>query len=53
MSDPAQWRIADPEATSGRGLGITRALMDDVVTNTEAHWLSIRCRQRVSPVADT
>ena len=47
MHDPEQWRIADREADSGRGLGITRALMDDIVTNAEAHWLSIRCRQRV------
>jgi anti-sigma regulatory factor (Ser/Thr protein kinase) len=53
LRNPAQWSIADPNATSGRGLGITRALMDDVVTHTEAHWLSVRCRQRVSPVAET
>jgi anti-sigma regulatory factor (Ser/Thr protein kinase) len=50
MHDPGQWRIADPEAESGRGLGITRALMDDIVTNAEAHWLSIRCRRRVAMV---
>ena len=47
MHDPEQWRIADCQADSGRGLGITRALMDDIVTNAEGHWLSIRCRQCV------
>lgn len=51
MDDPGQWQIADPEAESGRGLGITRALMDDIVTNAEAHWLSIRCRRRIAMVA--
>jgi anti-sigma regulatory factor (Ser/Thr protein kinase) len=51
MHDPDQWRMADPDAESGRGLGITRALMDDVVTNAEAHWLSVKCRQRVASSA--
>jgi anti-sigma regulatory factor (Ser/Thr protein kinase) len=46
--DPLQWQIAGPEAESGRGLGITRALVDDIVTSAEPHWLSIRCRRRVA-----
>jgi anti-sigma regulatory factor (Ser/Thr protein kinase) len=45
---PEGWRIADPDDDSGRGLGITRALMDDVITKSEERWLSIRCRQRVA-----
>jgi anti-sigma regulatory factor (Ser/Thr protein kinase) len=49
---PEEWRMADPEDDSGRGLGITRALMDDVVTKAEAHWLSIRCRQRVAQAVE-
>jgi anti-sigma regulatory factor (Ser/Thr protein kinase) len=51
LLEPDQWRIADPDADSGRGLGITRALMDDIVTKAEAHWLRIRCRQRVASAA--
>jgi anti-sigma regulatory factor (Ser/Thr protein kinase) len=51
MDDPEQWRIADPYDDTGRGLGITRALMDDIVTKAEAHWLSITCRQRVASAA--
>lgn len=36
FSDPAQWRINDPEAAGGRGLGIVKDRMRDVrVTHDE------------------
>jgi anti-sigma regulatory factor (Ser/Thr protein kinase) len=48
--DPNSWAIAEPDAKSGRGLGITRALMDDITTTIESHWLTIRCRRSVSAI---
>jgi anti-sigma regulatory factor (Ser/Thr protein kinase) len=49
--DPTQWSIAEPDAQSGRGLGITRRLMDDVSSKIESRRLTIRCRRRVSATA--
>jgi anti-sigma regulatory factor (Ser/Thr protein kinase) len=41
-----QWSIADPDASSGRGLGIVRRLMDDVRVEHHADRISVRCRMR-------
>jgi len=38
--------IAGNEHSSGRGLGIVRKLMDDVVTDISAGLVTVRCRQR-------
>jgi anti-sigma regulatory factor (Ser/Thr protein kinase) len=49
--DPTLWSIAGPDAQSGRGLGITRRLMDDVSSTIESRRLTIRCCRRVSAKA--
>jgi len=46
--EPETWTIADAEDVSGRGLGIVRHLMDDVITDTADGQLSVRCRRRRS-----
>lgn len=43
--NPDGWTVAGPDARTGRGLGITRALMDDVATKIESRWLTVRCRR--------
>jgi anti-sigma regulatory factor (Ser/Thr protein kinase) len=49
--DPNRWSIAGPDAESGRGLGITRTLMDDISSTFESNCLTIRCRRRASATA--
>ncbi len=46
IPDPDTWRVAPAEDPSGRGLGIVRHLMDDIVTVTTGNEISIRCRKR-------
>ncbi len=46
---PETWNVASSERSSGRGLGIVRHLMDDIVAATADGQVSIRCRQRRSP----
>ncbi|HEX2784990.1 MAG TPA: ATP-binding protein [Ilumatobacteraceae bacterium] len=43
---PETWTIAGAHEVSGRGLGIVRQLMDDVVTDVAADRVSVRCRRR-------
>ena len=43
---PDTWRVAKADEVSGRGLGIVRHLMHDVVAGTTDGRVSIRCRQR-------
>ncbi|MFN8021307.1 MAG: ATP-binding protein [Acidimicrobiales bacterium] len=42
------WEIAGAEASSGRGLGIVRRLMDDVSVERDHDRLVVRCRLRRS-----
>jgi anti-sigma regulatory factor (Ser/Thr protein kinase) len=44
--EPDTWTVARPDDVSGRGLGIVRHLMDQVVTNSAGGRLSVRCRRR-------
>ena len=46
MRQPNEWAVAGNEHSSGRGLGIVRKLMDDVVTEISDGLVSVRCRQR-------
>jgi anti-sigma regulatory factor (Ser/Thr protein kinase) len=46
MLAPELWTVAGATEVSGRGLGIVRQLMDDVVTEVAADRVSVRCRQR-------
>lgn len=44
--DPSSWTVAAADEPSGRGLGIVRHLMDEIVTDTADGQLSVRCRRR-------
>ena len=46
--DPAQWTVADAEQRSGRGLGIVKALADDLSVAVNNGRLVIVCRRRHS-----
>jgi len=46
LSDPGRWAIAPVDAVSGRGLGIVRALVDEVATATVDGEVAVRCRMR-------
>ena len=48
---PETWTVADADDASGRGLGIVRHLMDDIISRTDAGQVSIRCRRRRIPAA--
>jgi anti-sigma regulatory factor (Ser/Thr protein kinase) len=48
LLEPDTWTVAGADEVSGRGLGIVRHLMDDIVTDTSAGQVSIRCRCRRS-----
>jgi anti-sigma regulatory factor (Ser/Thr protein kinase) len=43
---PSAWRVADPFEPSGRGLGIVRRLMDEVVADSAEGESTIHCRRR-------
>ena len=44
--EPASWTVSAADEPSGRGLGIVRHLVDDIVTDTTDGQISIRCRRR-------
>jgi len=47
LADPATWRVAGPDSSHGRGLGIVRAVVDDIEVIEDGRGLAIRChRQR-------
>ncbi|MEO5973989.1 MAG: ATP-binding protein [Ilumatobacteraceae bacterium] len=46
MQQPNEWTIAGDEDKTGRGLGIVRHLMDEVITTVSEGLVSIRCRRR-------
>lgn len=46
MKQPELWAVAGRENTSGRGLGIVRQLMDDIIADTTDDRVSVRCRRR-------
>ncbi len=46
---PETWTVADADEASGRGLGIVRHLMDEIIAASEAGQLTIRCRRRRAP----
>lgn len=48
MLAPEMWTVASAHEVSGRGLGIVRQLMDDVVTDVSPHRVSVLCRRRRS-----
>jgi anti-sigma regulatory factor (Ser/Thr protein kinase) len=48
LQAPELWTIAGAHDVSGRGLGIVRRLMDNVVTDTSADRVSVSCRRRRS-----
>ena len=43
--EPATWMVAAADEPSGRGLGIVRHLMDEIVTDISNGQVSIRCRR--------
>jgi anti-sigma regulatory factor (Ser/Thr protein kinase) len=43
---PDTWAVAAADETTGRGLGIVRHLMDEIVADTTDDQVSIRCRHR-------
>jgi anti-sigma regulatory factor (Ser/Thr protein kinase) len=43
---PDSWAVADAGQFSGRGLGIVRKLMDDIVIAVADGHVSVRCRRR-------
>ena len=46
LGEPASWTVAAADEPSGRGLGIVRHLMDEVLTDTTDSQVSIRCQRR-------
>lgn len=48
LPDPEAWAVAHPDEASGRGLGIVRALMDEVTLSSVEGRLTIRCLRRIS-----
>jgi anti-sigma regulatory factor (Ser/Thr protein kinase) len=46
LLQPDTWTVASADKASGRGLGIVRRLMDEIVAETNAGQVSIRCRCR-------
>ena len=48
---PETWAVADEDEASGRGLGIVRHLMDEIISHTDAGQVSIRCRRRREPAS--
>jgi len=44
--EPSSWAVAAADEPSGRGLGIVRHLVDNVVTDSTDGQISIRCRRR-------
>jgi anti-sigma regulatory factor (Ser/Thr protein kinase) len=46
LLEPEKWAVASADKPSGRGLGIVRHLMDDIVARTDTGQVSIRCRRR-------
>lgn len=49
MLDPDTWIVAAARQISGRGLGIVRKLMDEVITDVTDGRLTVRCRRRRTP----
>lgn len=48
MKQPNTWTVAGSEQVSGRGLGIVRQLMDEVVSDISDGRIRIQCRRRRS-----
>ena len=46
LLQPEMWSVASADEGSGRGLGIVRHLMDDILTGSSDGLVSIRCRRR-------
>lgn len=45
LKQPNEWTVAGSEDRTGRGLGIVRQLMDDVITDTSDGLITVRCRR--------
>lgn len=50
IKQPEVWTVAGNGHVSGRGLGIVRQLMDDIVTDTSDDRHRVRCRRRRAEV---
>jgi len=46
VAEVAEWNIADPEQMAGRGLGIVRAIADDLELTKEASALTIAVHRK-------
>ena len=46
ITPPETWTITGNEQASGRGLGIVRQLMDEILTDMSNSQVSVRCRRR-------
>jgi anti-sigma regulatory factor (Ser/Thr protein kinase) len=46
LAPPETWTVGGANDLSGRGLGIVRQLMDDVVITATNGWISVTCRRR-------
>ncbi len=46
LKQPNEWTVAGSEDRTGRGLGLVRQLMDDVITDISGDLVSVRCRRR-------
>lgn len=46
LRNPSRWSVSDPDSTNGRGLGIVRTVVDEVVVSDRFDLLAIRCRRR-------
>ena len=46
VPEPNTWKLAPAERISGRGLGIVRQLMDDVVIDIGQEQVRVRCRRQ-------
>jgi anti-sigma regulatory factor (Ser/Thr protein kinase) len=50
LAAPETWTVGGANDVSGRGLGIVRQLMDEVVINTTDGHITVTCRRRRSDV---
>jgi anti-sigma regulatory factor (Ser/Thr protein kinase) len=46
LVDPTSWVVSPPERVGGRGLGIVRAVVDEIEVLTEHDVVAIRCHRR-------
>src|SRR3954451_16999856 len=47
---PEKWHVARADESSGRGLGIVRQLMDEIIVDATDGTVSVSCRRRRAPL---